>query len=358
MLGRYTPLYALAFDYVPGINLFRRPVDGAFVFVAVLAILAGHLLADYVREGRPRRAGLAHRRRRGRCARRSWRGRWCSRRDRITAGIRCCRCSRRAADRPAGDRSASVGRARRGARIAAAGCVAAVATVELVWWNAASSLNAERAGVLLGAAAAGRRGRRGACHPGAGDRQRGTQQGERPRVEVVGVSGPWQNLAMTRGLEATNGYNPLRIGCYDRLVSPGETTHLVDQRLFPASFDGYDCALARELGLEYVVLGRPIEQVPHLVRRPVSDILLAGPKVWIYRLTDPEPRVRFISRVMVADTDAQVRAGQFRVNPAAANGADRRRHGAHRATTGRPSAARERPRANRLLAPGSRGGGG
>ena len=39
-------------------------------------------------------------------------------------------------------------------------------------------------------------------------------------MEVVGVSGPWQNLAMTRGLEATNGYNPLRIGWYDRLVSP------------------------------------------------------------------------------------------------------------------------------------------
>ena len=49
MLGRYTPLYALAFDYVPGINLFRRPVDGAFVFVAALAILVGHLLEDYVR---------------------------------------------------------------------------------------------------------------------------------------------------------------------------------------------------------------------------------------------------------------------------------------------------------------------
>ena len=125
------------------------------------------------------------------------------------------------------------------------------------------------------------------------------RQGERPRVEVVGVSGSWQNLAMARGLEATNGYNPLRIGSYDRLVSPGETTHIVDQRLFPASFDGYDCALARELGLEYVVLGRPIEEVPHLARRPVSDVLLAGPKVWIYRLRrKAEPRVKFVKRVI------------------------------------------------------------
>jgi hypothetical protein len=121
---------------------------------------------------------------------------------------------------------------------------------------------------------------------------------------------------MARGLEATNGYNPLRIGSYDRLVSPGETTHLVDQRLFPASFDGYDCALARELGLEYLVLGRPIEEVPHLMRRPVSDVLLAGPKVWIYRLRPAEPRVKFIKRVVVADADAQVRAGRYTISPA------------------------------------------
>ena len=53
-LGRYTPVYALAFQYVPGINLFRRPIDGAFVLVAALALLAGQLLADYVREGTPR----------------------------------------------------------------------------------------------------------------------------------------------------------------------------------------------------------------------------------------------------------------------------------------------------------------
>jgi hypothetical protein len=201
------------------------------------------------------------------------------------------------------------------ARIAAAACVSAIAAGELVWWNAASSLNAEPPGyysvleqpvgreahalAILEREIAARR-----------------KEGERPRVEIVGVSGPWQKHAMTRGLEATNGYNPLRIGRYDRLVSPGETTHVVDQRVFPASFDGYDCALARELGLEYVVLGQPIEKVPRLAKRPVADILLEGPRIWIYRLTDPEPRVKFISTVMVADTEAHVRAGQFSVNPA------------------------------------------
>jgi hypothetical protein len=314
MLGRYTPLYALAFDYVPGIKLFRRPVDGAFVFVAVLAVLAGHLLADYMREGLPqtpqwRSAAIAL----GALALVAWAvvfsaqsgHAWDSLRQVLKSGpiaLAAIAGLWWAAKSPR-------------ARIAAATCVATLAAAELVWWNAASSLNAEPPGYYS------------VLERPAGDEAAALAilereinarhaQGERPRVEVVGVSGPWQNLAMTRGLEATNGYNPLRIGWYDRLVSPGETTHIVDQRLFPASFDGYDCALARELGLEYVVLGRPIEQVPHLARRPVSDILLAGPKVWIYRLTDPEPRVKLISRVMVANVGAEVLAGRFRVNPA------------------------------------------
>ena len=210
---------------------------------------------------------------------------------------------------------AVLARARTGqARGVAAALLAVIAAGELLWFNTASTLNAEapayysvlqkptgeeaRALAILEQELASRH-----------------QEGARPRVEVVGVSGSWQNLAVVRGLEATNGYNPLRLGSYDRLVSPGETTHIVDQRLFPASFSGYDCALARELGLEYLVLGRPIEEVPHLARRPVAEVLLGGPKVWIYRLRGAEPRVKFISRIVVADTDAQTKAGQYVVNP-------------------------------------------
>lgn len=314
MLGRYTPLYALAFDYLPGINLFRRPVDGAFVFVAVLAVLAGHLLADYVREGLPRKplwrsAAVAL----AALALIAWAVAFSAKSDHAWDSLRQVL---KAAPIALAAIAALWWAARSArARMAAAACVATLAAAELVWWNAASSLNAEPPGYYS------------ALERPTGDEAAALvilereinarhAQGERPRVEVVGVSGPWQNLAMTRGLEATNGYNPLRIGWYDRLVSPGETTHIVDQRLFPSSFDGYDCALARELGLEYVVLGQPIEQVPHLARRPVSDILLAGPKIWIYRLTDPEPRVRLISRVMVANINADVQAGRFLVNPA------------------------------------------
>src|SRR5689334_22427361 len=53
-LGRYTPVFALAFEWVPGVDKFRRPVDANFLLVVALALICGHLLSDYVRAGLPR----------------------------------------------------------------------------------------------------------------------------------------------------------------------------------------------------------------------------------------------------------------------------------------------------------------
>src|SRR6185295_16808139 len=44
----------LAFKLLPGIDLFRRPTDASFVFGIAFAMLAGHCLSDYVRDGVPR----------------------------------------------------------------------------------------------------------------------------------------------------------------------------------------------------------------------------------------------------------------------------------------------------------------
>jgi hypothetical protein len=113
-------------------------------------------------------------------------------------------------------------------------------------------------------------------------------------MEVMGAGGAWQNTAMVQGLEATNGYNPMRIAIYDRLVAPGESNWVSWLRTFPPSFDSYDSPLARSLGLEFLVLGEPIAQVPNLKKQPEVDVLLAGPKRWVYRLRHPAPRVAFV----------------------------------------------------------------
>src|SRR3954451_11027960 len=66
-LGRYTPVFALIFDHLPGIALYRRPADATFLINFALAVSAGYLVHRYLREGapslasfrRPRGAALA-----------------------------------------------------------------------------------------------------------------------------------------------------------------------------------------------------------------------------------------------------------------------------------------------------------
>jgi hypothetical protein len=311
-LGRYTPVFGWAYDFVPGVAKFRRPTDASFVFVAALALLVGHLLTDYVREGMPPRRVLAS--------------------FAVGAGM-LAMLGRALAFLGRSDHTANgvieilkaapipisviaillLARTSR-ARAIAATAITLVATAELIWWNAAFRLNSEPRSIYAALEA-----------PNPDDLQvlnvverlvhERQAVGERPRVEMIGMGGPWQNVAMVRGLEATNGYNPLRIGFYDRLVAPGEGNWLSGLREFPGSFESYDCALARALGLEFVVVDRPIEQVAHLAKRPVADVLQAGPRVWIYRLHDPAPRLKFSTRIQVADADAVAGSGQLLVSP-------------------------------------------
>jgi hypothetical protein len=311
-LGRYTPLFALAFDWVPGVDKFRRPVDANFVLVATLALICGHLLADYVRAGLPRlRIVASVVAVTGVASLLAWAVMFSAQQGH---GIEAMLAVLKAvAIALAAIAILAFARAPR-ARVMAASAVALIAVGDLLWWNVAFRLNAD-----------GRSGYTVLDQPKPADakvidlierlvRER-QATGERPRIEIVGMGGPWQNLAVVRGLEATNGYNPLRIGFYDRLVSPGEGNWRLDLRDFPASFDNYDCALARTLGLEFVVLNRPIEQVSHLARRPVADVLQAGPEVWIYRLRNPSPRLKFSRRVQVADADGTTISGQLLASP-------------------------------------------
>lgn len=300
-LGRYTPLFSLMYEWVPGVSLFRRPVDGDFVVTAALALLAGCLLADYVRDGPPRAPVIARLAAALAAA------------VAVAYGIMFAARTGHAA--PAMFEVAkalpitigvivvlALARTPR-MRVIAAVLVTALATGELLWWNATFRLNAEPRSFYAALDT-----------PDAADKEvievvtralRERQStGARPRIEVYGMGGSWQNLAMVRGFEADDGYNPLRIGLYDRLVQPGESNWLVDLRDFPPTFDSYDCPLARALGLEFVVLGRPIEKMPHLLHRPPADVLMAGPRAWVYRLRNPSPRVKFSTRVAVVDTTA------------------------------------------------------
>jgi hypothetical protein len=289
MLGRYTPLYEFAFRYLPGIDLFRRPTDASFVFGIALALLAGHCLADYVREGLPRfrplytvaavtplafivASALSFSARTGH-------GLDATRETVVSGAVMLI------------TGLILFGARQRPARLAAAALVTLIAIAELLWWNAASPLNARSWSnyAVLEAPTGSEAAAIGFLDATiAADHRRG----DYPRVEVLGLGGPWQNLAMIHGWDATNGYNPLRIGIYDRLVSPGEQSWDIYLRQFPLSFDSYSCALAQTLGLTYLVLGQPLSRSP--VPTPTeADLIFAGPPAWIYRLPGARPRAQF-----------------------------------------------------------------
>lgn len=299
MLGRYTPFYSLGFRFIPGIDLFRRPTDASFVFAIAMAFIVGHCLADYVHDGLPRlrplSASLA-----------------------LVASFAVAGSaiafSAKTGHALDAAREALISVAvmlvaglfllaarRERARYPAAAVVTLAAVAELLWWNTASRLNAEPRNLyaVLEAPAGPDAAAIALLEKSiAADHRRG----DYPRVEVLGLGGPWQNLAMVRGWEAINGYNPLRIGLYDRLVSPGEQNWDVAQRQFPPSFRNYDCSLAKALGLTYLVLGSPLQSLPGLPAPPSSEPLLSGPPVWIYRIPGALPRVSLVSESEIEAT--------------------------------------------------------
>jgi hypothetical protein len=308
-LGRYTPAFELIFDHLPGVDLYRRPADATFLINIALAFAAGYLVHRYLQEGAPRMASL-----------RSFLG---GMRigvagtlflGAVAAGLLF---AFRAQQMPAALIEIGTGAAiAAGAawllwrmqpsaryRFATAALLIGFTGAELIWRNAASPLNAEPAeryavfrelppeqlqGLqMLKAELADRHAR-----------------GERPRMEILGLGGAWQNASMVLNLEDTIGYNPLRLADYERAVGPGENAVDPNLRQFPRTFRGYKCQLASLLGLEYLVLDRPLERLPrHFPRLSGTKLLYGSGSMWIYRLSPSAPRVYLATKLVSVESE-------------------------------------------------------
>jgi hypothetical protein len=307
-LGRYTPLFAPVFDYLPGVSLYRRPADATFLINVALAFAAGYLVHRYVADGAPRLLG---------------------RRPAMilvgvaavaVAGASACGIvyAVRANQVPAAARDMVLGimlasgaawllvraSAATAHRIAVAAILVALTGGELIWRNAASSLNAEpqeRYAVFQTLPPEQLQG----LNILKDELASRHANGERPRVEILGLGGAWQNASMVLGLEDTLGYNPLRLADYEKAVGPGENAVDMNLRTFPALFRGYKCRLAGLLGLEYLVLDRPAERLPrHFPRVGDAKLLYGSGQMWIYRLAPAMPRAYLATRLVRVDSEA------------------------------------------------------
>jgi hypothetical protein len=307
-LGRYTPFFALAFDRIPGISLYRRPADATFLVNIALAFSAGFLLHRYIEEGLPKpfrtlpkwlafalagSATLA-------LAALTGTGLVFSLREgRLTSSLAALAVAATLAGAGAAVLSGLQARPR---RALAASLFVLLSGAEILWRNAASSLNAEpleRYSLYAGmkpSEVAGIEVLRREIAAKMGD-------GDRPRVEILGLKGPWQNASMVLKFENTLGYNPLRIGDYERAVGAGQDAEDFALRHYPGTFRGYNSHLASLLGLEYLVLDRPLTELPRGIPRPSAHGIYASDAMYIYKLGETAPRAYYVSAVEPVDNE-------------------------------------------------------
>lgn len=314
-VGRNTALFGYVFDWMPGVSLYRRPADATFVVNIALAFSSGYLLHRFIEEGSPSLdlsepiaamrpvltsiatawlvgSGLAFAYQAGHLDR-SLRALASALLIVFAAGILLAvmRTPKR--------------------RVVAAALLVAGTAGQLVWRNAASALNAEplswytaNAELLPDQA----RGIAALRQDMAEHRLAGVD----PRVEVQGIDGPWQNAAMILKLQNVVGYNPLRIGAYERAVGVGESTNDAKLRGFPDTFRGYNSRLAALMGLDYLILDQPFATLPRFFPRPRATLVYGGKHFFVYRLLNASvPRVHLATRVLAVDSDDVIDDGEI-----------------------------------------------
>ncbi|QRM35323.1 YfhO family protein (plasmid) [Microvirga sp. VF16] len=310
-LGRYTPGFEVIFDHMPGVNLYRRPADATFLINIALAFAAGYLVHRYATEGLPQwnRASL---------------GRLWAILPLLALGLVVAAIASALAFAIKGGH-VSPALVEIGVSLAAAALAIVVITrvsgisrwreavalvlvtltgAELIGRHAASALNAEPAE------------RYTVFTKLPPEQLQGLQilkrelaerhaKGEYPRVEILGLKGAWQNASMVLGIEDIIGYNPLRLADYERAIGTGENAEDPNLRRFPTSFRGYKGQLASLLGLDYIVLDRPVEKLPrHFPRLTDAEVVYGTGRMWIYRLNTSVPRAYVAHHVTPVDSEA------------------------------------------------------
>lgn len=304
-LGKYTPFYEIFYSYIPGVSKFRRPIDATFIIVAMISYIVPSILTSFQQEGIPKLHPLKL--------------------FLITCGILYVFIS-------AFWYSHSIDRTEeflkeftkytliyfivvgffmflsQKYRALFLTIAALITPGELILLNSANTMNAELKSNYEILEQEGGLAKQILRLIRDDIDQTGRTSSFRPRVEITGLGGQWQNAAMVLQLEATNGYNPLRIGAYDKLVSPGEVSYQFSRR-FTKAFPSYHCFLSKKLGLEYIVLDRPLEEMRRAEK--IAHLLLAGPVVWVYKLEGVRPRVALNTRYRIVDYSVTMEVAEY-----------------------------------------------
>jgi hypothetical protein len=305
-LGWYTPAFKILYELVPGVQLFRRPADAAFLLGGLSAILAGYAAHRLFRppamalEGRS--TGIVAALLAGSCAIALLLGAWLDRTPRLLLPLMLAAVAFTAA---AGALTLARSLLPRYPALAAA-ILAAVSTVDLAYNNGPSSASALPPQTYE------------ALEPQTGNATIALLKSSvvandrrRDRVELVGLGFHWPNASLTHKLENTLGYNPLRLALYSAAVGAQDHVGLPEQRTFSPLFPSYRSTLADLLGLRFIATGVPIDAIDHALRPGDLTLLARTGEGYVYENHRAVDRVRFASSARSADFAAMLRDGQW-----------------------------------------------
>jgi len=305
-LGWYTPVFKVLYELVPGVQLFRRPADAAFLVGGLGAILAGygaHRLFSAPGSGFDARtirsvAGMLA----AACSIALLLAVWLERTPKLVLPLAL-----------AGAAFAAAAVALRLVRplisakpALAAALLSGVCTLDLAYNNGPSTSSALPAGTYDVLEPRTRNATIGILKNLVVENDR-----RRDRIELVGLGFHWPNASLTHNLENTLGYNPLRLALYSKAVGAEDHVGLPEQRKFSPLFPSYRSTLADLLGLRFIASGIPIEEIDHGLRSGDLTLISRTSDGYIYENPRAADRVRFATQAEAADFARLLRDGQW-----------------------------------------------
>ncbi|HEX5958101.1 MAG TPA: hypothetical protein VFY92_05520, partial [Hyphomicrobiaceae bacterium] len=307
-LGRYTPAFALFFDVLPGVDVFRRPVDALFLLGATLSIAGGHLVHLWATARLPA-ATL--------------------RQKALEVGLILAILIAALATAWSMGRTAV---AMKPLLLAMAwiGAATLLLATPGAWLRRGSGLVIAAPALLLATDLAANNGpNESTALPASSyevlkldcrndtirflkaNMRRDVGTPWRDRVELVGLGFEWQNAALVHGLEGTLGYNPFRLSGVANATGAEDYIAGADQKNFSRLFPSYSSPMADLLGLRYLAIGVPVEQIDHRLKPGDLRLVARTKDAYIYENPRALPRALFVTDWRLADFDGLIASGDW-----------------------------------------------
>jgi hypothetical protein len=302
-LGWYTPAFRVLYEILPGVDLFRRPADAAFVIGGLFAIVGGYAIHRVLSSSDAGHhvavaiativllVAVA-------VALAALNGRLDVALRPIVVGTACL----------AGAAGALAVARRLRQPLAATMVLAAFAAIDLAWNNApnqATGLPPSTYDVL-------RPDTRNDTIALLKTKLDGTSSSEdRYRIELSGLGYQWPNASLVHGFEGLFGLNPLRLKAYADATGVGDTVATPEQRTFSKLFPGYRSMMADLLGLRFIATGVPAEQIDTRLEPGDLTFIARTADAYVYENPRALPRVLLVTGWQLADFDAMMRTGEW-----------------------------------------------